>query len=240
MQCQAIYDEMMSLKLDGMLAAEDERRLDEHVVGCAACASLWAAMKQADALFCASAAEPVAVPAGLQSKVMLRIAAQSAPLLALEAEPVRLPGMAVSRRVPVVAMASPATVRLREEPLIPQLGLYEWQTRVSSYVRRAAITGLSIAAAAGLVLALVISGVIQVSGPFGPTIEVTRTFVQAVDTWLGSMFTGVGPGMVTVSALVFGLLALAGWQVVTGYHRFVAEQKGNTGRLDTGYLEALS
>jgi hypothetical protein len=98
-----------------------------------------------------------------------------------------------------------------------------------------AAVGLSIAGTAGLLLALIVSGSLEVGGPFAGTVEVTRTFFAALGTWVRSIFVGLGPGALTTGALVLGLLVLVGWQVVSGYQRTAVEQRGNT-----GYLEAAA
>ncbi len=36
------YSELMSLALDGMLSAEEERRLDQHLLACPSCQTTWA------------------------------------------------------------------------------------------------------------------------------------------------------------------------------------------------------
>jgi len=73
MGCQQI-DQMMSLKLDGLLSAEEDLQFHEHVAGCTLCRSTWEAMQFADALLCASALEPLPVPVGFTAKVMQRVA----------------------------------------------------------------------------------------------------------------------------------------------------------------------
>src|SRR5205823_8617551 len=74
MACQTIYDEMMSLQLDGLLDGAEERRLLEHIGGCMEGATLWGAMNEAHVMLVASASEPVAVPFSVQVKIMERVA----------------------------------------------------------------------------------------------------------------------------------------------------------------------
>jgi anti-sigma factor RsiW len=42
---------LMSLALDGLLAEDDRRQLDQHLSACSACQREWKAMQQVDALF---------------------------------------------------------------------------------------------------------------------------------------------------------------------------------------------
>ena len=41
MACQPIYEDLMSLHLDGLLDAEAERELLAHIGGCAECTSVF-------------------------------------------------------------------------------------------------------------------------------------------------------------------------------------------------------
>src|SRR4051794_10676231 len=75
MACQQIYDELMSLQLDGMLDAEDERRLLAHIGTCDECTTLWGAMNEAHAMFVASAQAPQPIPTGFTLRVMERVSA---------------------------------------------------------------------------------------------------------------------------------------------------------------------
>jgi hypothetical protein len=86
-----------------------------------------------------------------------------------------------------------------------------------------------------LLLALVLSGTIKVSGPAADAIGTVRTFFDAIDTWVRSLFVNFGPGLVGVSAFMVGVLLLVGWQVVSSYHHSALENRGST-----GVLEALA
>ena len=133
-------------------------------------------------------------------------------------------------------MSLAAHTRRLEHAPTASLALYaEWQSRVASYVRGIAAVGLALAGTVGLLLALVLSGTIQVSGPAADVVGTVRTFFDAVNTWVASLFANVGPGLVAVSAIMVGVLALVGWQVVSSYHRAALENRGNT-----GVLEALA
>lgn len=233
MVCPTVNDELMSLKLDGLLDAEDERHLEAHITGCPDCAQLWTAMQQADSLLRVSAREPVSLPANFQASVMSLVAAT--PVLRPQLE--TLPDLATAPALPQGASVIPSLTRWLDEeaPAYHLDTLQEWQARIASYVRGMAVVGLAVAGAVGLFLALVLSDIIQVGGPASDMVKMLRTFFQATQTWVASLFEGFGPATVTVTGLVLGLLALAGWQLVSSYHRAASEQRGNT-----GYLEALT
>lgn len=232
MACSAPYDELMSLKLDGLLDPGRERLLHEHMETCADCATVWAAMQQADSLLCASVVAPVAVPVDFQARVMLKIAAV----------PVYLPEYDVA----AAAAAAPApnwgyglsTLAAGGHTLPEMDVLQEWQKRLGQYARIAMGAGLSIAGTAGLVIGLVMTGVLQVSGPVADWVTMVRTFFSALSTWVMSVVDGVGGGTVAGVTLVMGIMALAGWQLVTAYHRTVAAE--GTAGATTPLVEALS
>lgn len=224
------YDNLMSLKLDGLLDAEKERAFEGHVVGCPHCAPLWQAMLDADDMLREWVCAPILVPANFHVKVMARVVAsavvrpQLAPVFApIIAQAVPQPTRPLSLTGPLSgALTGPLTMRLTE-----------LQARVAPYVRWAAATVLALAGITGLVMALVVSGVLTFDGQLAGVAGAFRTFFQAADTWVRSLFVGIGPGLFVVAALVLGLLALAGWQVVSAYQRSVLEQRHRT----TGYLE---
>ena len=235
MPCPTQIDELMSLKLDGLINEHDDRLLDEHLRTCDDCSLLWSAMRHADDVLWISARQPLSPPSGFQMKVMAQVAvampARSAPLF----QPGLSPATDVPLPLPSTISLAGYTRRLEQAPT-GSLALYaEWQSRVASYVRGIAAVGLAMAGTVGLLLALVLSGTIQVSGPAADAVGTVRTFFDAVNTWLGSLFANVGPGLVAVSAIMVGVLALVGWQVVSGYHRVALETRGNT-----GVLEALA
>jgi anti-sigma factor RsiW len=222
MECNREYDELMSLKLDGLLDPKGEEALQSHVASCSACAQLWAAMRQADSLLCASALAPLPVPATFRAEVMVRIAAipQSS-----ERSEVRNPQSVV-----------PSPTRRLDESVagIPYLPR-EWQGRLAAYARGIAAVALSLAGTAGLLLALLVTGVLQVEGPTATLVEALRTIFSAAETWVRSLFASSAAGLLTVGALVLALLALVGWQVVASYQRLAAQQRGKT-----AYLEAAA
>jgi Putative zinc-finger len=235
MPCPIEIDELMSLKLDGLIDEQGDLRLDKHLNTCAECNLLWAAMKHADDFLRVSASEPLPVPSGFQMKVMAQIAvieAEKSP--ALESGPLFQPAIGLATNIGTMPLAT-ATRRLERLPT-GSLALYnEWQHRVASYVRGIAAVGISLAGTVGLLLALVLSGTIKVSGPAADVVGTVRTFFDAVDTWAGSLFLNFGPGIVAVSLVIAGVLSLLGWQVVSSYHRSALENRGNT-----GVLEALA
>jgi hypothetical protein len=229
MQCSSVFDELMSLKLDGLIETDDNRRLDEHLQSCADCNLLWSAMKQANVILTASALKPLPVPSYFHEKVMVRIAV-SAPAAVLELDPLFQPGMGVVTGMQIVPPA--ATKRLTESPTGYLAGYAEWQHRIASYVRGMAAVGLSIAGTVGLLLALVLSGTIKLSGPAGEAAGTLRTFFDAIDTWVRSLLVNFGPGLLAVGLLMTGILLMVGWQVVNGYHRTALENRGSTGLLE--------
>jgi hypothetical protein len=229
MQCRNGIDELMSLKLDGLIDAENDRVLDEHLQGCDDCQLLWTAMKRANDMLWASVLEPLPVPSTFHLQVMVQIAA-SAPAPVLELDPLFQPGMGAVVHMPVSVPAP--TRRLGESPTGYLAGYAEWQRRIGSYVRGMAAVGLSIAGTVGLLLALVLSGTIKLSGPAGDAVDTMRTFFQAAETWVRSLFVGFGPGLLAVASVMIGILLLVGWQVISGYYHSALENRGNTGVLE--------
>lgn len=228
MTCKGNYDEVMSLKLDGLLDANRERELEEHVAICNHCAPLWAAMKRADTLLWSSVADPVSVPVDFQAKVLSRLAAtptartQLAPTLQV---PVSMPmsGMQSLTR-PLGSL--PANLLSPTQDLRRQLG---------AYARGVSAVALTLLGTVGLFLALVVSGTLKLGGPLHDAGEVVRTSFVAAETWVRSLFVGVGLETLGVTGLVMGLLVLVGWQVVATHYRLASSQHGKT-----AYLEALS
>lgn len=219
MGCQTIYDEMMSLQLDGLLDAEDERHLLAHVAGCNKCAPFWDAMREADALLVASSREPAPLPADFAFKVMGRVALTTVARPQLEPEAAAAPVFDMSRPISVLPPMTPA---FDDHEAFPQEHLpeyaQEWQSRIASYVRGMTAIGLSVLGAAGFVLALVISGSLQVDGPIAPVVRVVRGFMAAADTWMRSLLSSVNSDAAIGGAFVLALLGLAAWQIVTNYH----------------------
>src|SRR5438034_9827743 len=89
MACRTMYAERMSLQVDGLLGAEDERQLLAHIEACAECTALWGPMNEAHAMLVASALEPLAPSPGFSLKVMERVAVSLVvrPQLASAAQP---------------------------------------------------------------------------------------------------------------------------------------------------------
>jgi hypothetical protein len=234
MACQTIYAEMMSLHLDGQLDDEAESRLLTHVVACGKCAPFWDALMEADTLFLASALEPVPVPQRFSLKVMARIAVTPATRQQLEIA--GTPEMAYQMTQMVPALPILAHAPGGYEPFLPVHlpdALQQVQKRASGYLRGAVAAWLTATLTIGLLLALVVSGVIQVGGPFAPFVEGTRTFLSAAYTWARTLVTTVGVETVLGGAFLFGLLAFAGWQIVSGYQRAISRQMRETARVES-------
>src|SRR6266566_5007011 len=212
MPCQKEFTDLMSLRLDDLIDAENDGLLDEHLRSCYDCRLLWTAMKRANDILWASALEPLPVPSGFYSKVMVQISA-SAPAPVLELDPLFRPGMGLAGSVHVSVTTPAATRRLEESPTSYLAGYAEWQHRIASYVRGMAAVGLSIAGTVGLLLALVLSGTLKVSGPAAEAVGTIRTFFEAINTWVSSVFVNFGPGLVVVGGIMVGILLLVGWQV---------------------------
>lgn len=230
MICKTKYAEWMSLKLDGLLDAEEERHLCSHLEKCPVCAPFWDAMKGADALLWASANEPAPVPANFQMKVMLKVAAMPLPnptvTLVATTGPLAVPQLAHGV---LPYLTRPLTGDL--SALLPDFA-QEWQRKVAVYVRGAAAFGFTLVVAAGLLLTLIMTGSLEAEGSLAPLVDTVRTFLQAADTWARSLFVGVGTEPFVVAGVVLALLALIGWQVVAGYQRTAAEGRGKTGALE--------
>ncbi|HKP51930.1 MAG TPA: zf-HC2 domain-containing protein [Chloroflexia bacterium] len=227
------YDNLMSLKLDGLLDAEKERVLDSHIARCPQCAPMWEAMVEAEKMLWSWVSEPLPVPANFHVKVMERVATSA--VTHVQVAPV-YGGIAVpqpTRPLPILPTTGPLTGGLTG-PLTMRLA--EWQGRIAPYVRWVAAGVLALTSMAGLVMALVVSGVLTFEGEMAGVAGAFRTFFQAADTWVRSLFVGIGPGMFVVAGIILGLLMLAGWQVASAYQRSVIEQR----RGSTGYLEALT
>ena len=234
MTCKGNYDEVMSLKLDGLLDANKERELDEHVAICNHCGPLWAAMKRADTLLWSSAAEPVPVPVDFQAKVMVRLAATPAVRL----QPASL-AMPVAAHLPA-SMPMSASMPSLTRPLGPlpsnlSSPTQDLRRQLGAYARGVSAVALTLLGTIGLFLALVVSGALKLGGPLHDAGEVVRTLFVAAETWVRSLFVGVGLETLGVSGLVMGLLVLVGWQVVASHYRLASSQHGKT-----AYLEALS
>jgi hypothetical protein len=231
MSCQPTYDELMSLKLDNLLDTAEERTLQAHLAECEDCSLTWQAMSEADALLCATATAPVPVPAHFHAAVMLKISQAQVyrPQLAEQAAPVPVFAPALGSVLPAAQPARAGAVL--DEDTWQEWPWQEWQRRLSQYLRGAAAVGLSVAGTSGLVIALMLSGVIKVEGPFAGFLGMLRTFLAAVNTWLGSLFAGVGPGTVAGVSLVMGIMLLAAWQLVSAYHRTAELQHGSMGQL---------
>ncbi|HET6260742.1 MAG TPA: anti-sigma factor [Chloroflexia bacterium] len=236
MSCKPTYDELMSLKLDNLLDPADERGLQAHLAGCEDCSLTWQAMSQADALLCSTATAPVPVPANFHASVMLKISQAQVyrPQLAELDSPVPMPVFAPALGS-VLPAPAPQPVRAGaaglDEDAWQEWPWQQWQRRLSQYLRGAAAVGLSVAGTSGLVIALMLSDVIKVEGPFAGFLGMLRTFLSAVNAWLGSLFTGVGAGTVAGVSLVMGIMLLAAWQLVAAYHRTAEMQHGNIGQL---------
>ena len=225
------YDNLMSLKLDGLLDVKNERVFDNHVSQCPHCAPMWEALVEADNLLWGWVSEPLAVPANFHVKVMAQIA--TSPVTHAQVVPVYA-GVAVpqpTRPLPILSVTGPLTGGLTG-PLTMRLA--DLQGRVAPYVRWIAAGVTAFASLAGLVMALIVSGALTFEGEMAGATGAVRTFFQAADTWVRSLFVGLGPGVFVVVGLVLGLLVLAGWQVASAYQRALLE----TRRGNTGYLEA--
>ncbi len=222
MVCKAEYEEMMSLKLDGLLPSDEEDSLNAHVVGCGECAPVWEALREADALLWASTRKPPPLPEGFHARVMAQVAISQ-----------------VSR--PIVLAVPDAILAPVPRSVLPGLPIYsldepqQWQRALAGYLRVAAAVGLSLLGTVGLLLALVMSNTLSVGEPFSGFVEMVRTVINSASTWVRSLPIGMGPESLTIGGLLLGTLLLVGWQVVTGYHRKIFEQPGNI-----GYAEAAA
>jgi hypothetical protein len=234
MACPTIYEPLMSLQLDGLLTPEDERRLELHLARCTGCSELWGAMRQADTLLVASTHNPAPVSADFTMKVMARVSSLTVvrpqPVDAVAVAPVAVPA--------TMSVLPPMGRPLSEYEEFPiQLPDYvqDWRERVAAYVRGIAVAGLAMASAVGLLLVLLLSGVLEVGETFAPIVQMARTFFGTVTLWLRSLFAGVGLETWGLGALLIGIIALAGWQIVSNYHRIASEQ-----RSDPAPVEAMT
>jgi hypothetical protein len=188
-------------------------------------------MKEADALLWASALEPAPVPANLHARVMERIAAAT-PVVATPMPHVPQPQPLPARPAPATSVPGPRSADTSVLPM-PVDPIQELQGRLAAYMRGIAVAGLSALGGVLLLLALILSGVVELGGSLAAPVAVLRTLFEATGTWLRSILVGLGPEMITAAGLVLGLLALIGWQVTAAYYRAVGEQA------DTGYAEAV-
>lgn len=256
------FDELMSLKLDGLIDDSGERRLNEHIATCEACAAMWSLFQQADSFMWASAQEPVQVPATLHARVMVQIAAPafqpsresvpSAPLF-FPSSTGRLGEAPSFLGVGVPAVAASATGGLalpaahtRRLPAAPTASLTDnadWQRRTVGYLRTTAAVILSLTGVAALFVALAMSGVIKLEGALGDQVSTLRTVFEGMGAWFQSFFSASGSAVVAGAALILGILVLVGWQVVVSYQRNLIEGRGHTGALTgslTGPLEVAA
>jgi hypothetical protein len=225
MDCSPHYSKLMSLKLDGALNEEDNKIVEEHVAGCPACAALWDAMLDADVLIWKWVHEPLPLPDNFGSKVMVKIAAQE--------DVSRAPSYTWTPQTSNVTRPLTEALPSLPGPLTSQM--HGWHHQAARYVRVAAIAVVSVAASLGLALALLVSGVIRFEGPLAGLSATLRSYMAAIDTWVRSLFMGMGVGVYAAVGLVMLLLALIGWQLIAQYQRSVSDVRGNT-----GYLEAVA
>lgn len=214
MDCLKI-DEMMSLQLDGLLAPHEERLFLAHVSECADCKPLWAAMELANSLLCASAREPLPVPADFAVRVMQKVAASPVQYPVLQTAHVEALGPAVV----LPSVLPPQFVNGDNAVFVPEVSLQELQHRLGSYLRGIAAVALSLAASFGLLLLLLVSGTIQAGDALSPTIDTLRTFFGSLDTWARSLASGFGGELLALGGMVMALMVLAAWQIVHNYHR---------------------
>ncbi|MFL5733967.1 MAG: anti-sigma factor family protein [Chloroflexia bacterium] len=215
MACQTIYADQMSLHLDGQLDTEAERALLAHIGSCAECTAIWGPMNEAHAMLVASAREPLAVPVAFTLKVMELVAAT--PVLRPQLDPASAPPVAV----PVGASVMP--VFGSEDQVHSPDYLHDWQHAIGVYVRGMAAVGAALAGTAAVLVTLVLTGVLRVDASVAPLVETVRTFLAAGAGWAASLVEGIGTDMALGGAIVLGLLALAGWQLVTNYHQATAD-----------------
>jgi anti-sigma factor RsiW len=208
----------MSLRLDGLLDQDEERSLLAHLEGCTDCSLLWAAMVQADALLVESVSVPVSLPADFTLRVMQRVSA--APVVAA------IPAHASVLAGSVVPAVTSTPLESEDLPIHLPEYVHECQARVATYVRGMAALGISVAGVMGVMLALVVSGVLEVGGALEPAVQVMRTFFAAASTWARSLVTGLGSETMIGGGLLLGLLAFAAWQIITNYHGAALEQRG--------------
>jgi anti-sigma factor RsiW len=221
MACRTIYVEIMSLQLDGLLDAEDERQLLAHIGACAECTALWGPMNEAHAMLIASARQPSEAPQGFSLRVMARIAAT--PVVRPQFDIQAGPAYVVPAGLSVLPRAMTAAIDHDSMPVhIPDY-VHEWQHRIATYVRGMAAVGMALAATAAVLVTLVLTGALPVSAPVAPAVEMARTLLAAGGTWISSLVQGIGANTLLGGGLVLGLLGLAGWQLVSNYHQAAAD-----------------
>ncbi|MGA7730296.1 MAG: zf-HC2 domain-containing protein [Chloroflexia bacterium] len=249
-----LFDELMSLKLDGLIDELDDRRLDEHLGECELCARAWLMLRQTHVILRNSASEPLPVPSSFHSKVMAQVAAptpQPQTAQPTHSKPLLLPATSTGRLGDTPSLQGvgvPAfSAHTRRLPYAPTIGLNDntdWQRQVVGYLRNAGAIIVALAGMAALFLALTMSGVIKLGGALGEGISTLRTLFEAVGAWFQSLFATSGSALIAASAVIAGLLLLAGWQVITTYQRAVLEGRGHTGALtgalNTGPLEVAA
>src|SRR5436309_15977614 len=99
-----------------------------------------------------------------------------------------------------------------------------------------AAVGLASAGTAVAMVSPVLTGALPVSAPMVPVVEAARTFLAAGATWAGSIVESIGANTVLGVGIVLGLLALAGWQLVSNYHQSAADY--HYYEFERGVLEA--
>jgi anti-sigma factor RsiW len=221
MACRTIYLEQMSLHLDGLLDAGDERELLAHIGSCAECTALWGPMNEAHAMLIASALEPLEAPQGFSLRVMQRIAVMPVVRPQFELRPQRAMVAATGVSVIPGRLAAAFDRDTAGEHTPDYAG--EWQHRVVTYVRGMAAVGLAFAVTAVALVSLVLTGALPVSAQVAPILETVRTFLAAGATWAGSLVQSIGANTVLGGGIVLGLLALAGWQLVANYHQTASD-----------------
>src|SRR5215218_8901724 len=194
------YDELMSLKLDGLIDDSGERRLNEHLGRCEICAGMWSLFQQADSMMWTSAQEPLQVPSTLHARVMVQIAApalqplqgtaNSTPLFfpsstgRLGETPsfhgVGVPALAAASSTGALASLPAHTRRLPVAPTTSLTDNADWQRRTVGYLRNTAAIILSLTGLASLFLALAMSGVIKLEGALGDQVSTLHTVFEAV------------------------------------------------------------
>jgi hypothetical protein len=211
------YDELMSLHLDGLLEADDEKDLLKHIAICEDCAPIWLAMTMADSLLVASAAKSLPPPVDFTAKVMLRVSATSIVRPVFEQ-------VAVPQLVPALPSILPAQFGGPDNPFyIPAISLGDWQHRVPALARTVVTVGLSMAASFGILLLLLVSGTVKSDASFAPVVSTLRTFFAALNSWAQSLLTGFGTQALVGSSIVIGMLALAAWQVINNHYTAASE-----------------
>ena len=215
------YEELVSLKLDGRLDDENQKSLDDYMAHHKS--PLLAAMIEADDLLWKWVQEPVPVPDNFHEKVMARIGEQPSLLAVAGAPTGGLVKVPQATRPLVGPIPGPLTMQLQE-----------WQRRAFGMTRGLAIAAITLGSSVGLLMVLLMTGVLPAEGPLSGAVTTLRTYFAAAETWARSLFIGVDISVLASAGLVFGILALTGWQLVAQYQRTAREGR------QTGYLEALS